>query len=75
MITVHHLERSRSNRVLWLLEELGVSYEMKRYPRDPETQLAPPLPNGPPVFSCKGTSGALKSIVFKNWAQLNTDKR
>jgi hypothetical protein len=34
-----------------------------------ETQLAPPLPNGPPVFSCKGASGALKSIVFKSRGQ------
>ena len=42
MITLHHLERSRSTRVLWLLEELGVSYEMKRYARDPATGLAPP---------------------------------
>jgi glutathione S-transferase len=35
MITVHHLENSRSHRVLWLLEELGVPYEMKRYRREP----------------------------------------
>ena len=35
MITVHHLENSRSHRVLWLLEELGVPYEMKRYKREP----------------------------------------
>jgi glutathione S-transferase len=42
MITVHHLERSRSHRVLWLLEELGVPYEIVRYPRDPKTILAPP---------------------------------
>ncbi len=42
MITLHHLERSRSHRVLWLLEELGVKYDVKRYPRDPETRLAPP---------------------------------
>lgn len=42
MITVHHLEDSRSQRVLWLLEELGVPYEVKRYNRDPETSLAPP---------------------------------
>jgi len=42
MITVHHLNNSRSQRVLWLLEELGVPYEVKRYERDPETQLAPP---------------------------------
>ena len=42
MITVHHLENSRSQRVLWLLEELGIDYEVKRYDRDPETSLAPP---------------------------------
>ena len=42
MITVHHLENSRSQRVLWLLEELGVPYEVKRYKRHPKTSLAPP---------------------------------
>jgi glutathione S-transferase len=41
MITVHHLETSRSQRVLWLLEELGVPYELKRYQRDAKTRLAP----------------------------------
>jgi glutathione S-transferase len=41
MITVHHLNNSRSQRVLWLLEELGVDYEIKRYERDPRTMLAP----------------------------------
>ncbi|MDP1733433.1 MAG: glutathione S-transferase [Sulfuritalea sp.] len=41
MITVHHLETSRSQRVLWLLEELGVPYELKLYKRDPRTRLAP----------------------------------
>lgn len=41
MITVHHLENSRSHRVIWLLEELGEEYEVKRYARDPKTQLAP----------------------------------
>ena len=41
MITVHHLEKSRSLRVLWLLEELGVPYEVKIYKRDPATMLAP----------------------------------
>ncbi|MEM6537481.1 MAG: glutathione S-transferase [Pseudomonadota bacterium] len=41
MITVHHLEDSRSQRVLWLLEELGVDYEIIRYERNPETKLAP----------------------------------
>ena len=42
MITVHHLENSRSHRVLWLLEELGLPYEIKHYKRDPKTSLAPP---------------------------------
>jgi glutathione S-transferase len=42
MITVHHLNNSRSQRVLWLLEELGVPYEVKRYERDAKTLLAPP---------------------------------
>lgn len=42
MIVVHHLENSRSQRVLWLLEELGVPYEVKRYERNKETMLAPP---------------------------------
>jgi len=42
MLTVHHLENSRSHRIVWLLEELGVPYEIKRYKRDPKTSLAPP---------------------------------
>lgn len=42
MITVHHLENSRSQRLLWLLEELGLPYKVKRYARDPKTMLAPP---------------------------------
>jgi glutathione S-transferase len=42
LITVHHLNNSRSQRVLWLLEELGLPYELKRYQRDPRTMLAPP---------------------------------
>jgi glutathione S-transferase len=42
MITVHHLNNSRSQRVLWLLEELGVPYEVRRYERDAKTLLAPP---------------------------------
>jgi len=42
VITLHHLENSRSHRILWLLEELGVPYEIKRYKRDPKTSLAPP---------------------------------
>ena len=42
MITVHHLENSRSQRIIWLLEELGIDYEIKRYGRDKQTGLAPP---------------------------------
>jgi len=42
MITVHHLENSRSQRVLWLLEELGLPYEVQRYARHPKTLMAPP---------------------------------
>ncbi len=42
MITLHHLNNSRSQRVLWLLEELGLPYEVKRYERDAKTMLAPP---------------------------------
>jgi glutathione S-transferase len=41
-ITVHHLEHSRSQRILWLLEELGMPYEIRRYQRHPKTSLAPP---------------------------------
>lgn len=41
MFTVHHLNNSRSQRVLWLLEELGLPYEVRRYERDPKTNLAP----------------------------------
>jgi glutathione S-transferase len=42
MIVVHHLENSRSQRILWLLEELGLPYEVRRYERDRKTMLAPP---------------------------------
>ncbi|HSW03553.1 glutathione S-transferase family protein [Aquabacterium sp.] len=42
MIVVHHLNESRSQRVLWLLEELGVPYEIRHYTRDAVTRLAPP---------------------------------
>jgi glutathione S-transferase len=61
MITVHHLNNSRSQRILWLLEELGLPYEIKRYQRDAKTMLAPaslrkvhPLGKSPVV-----TDGAL----------------
>lgn len=40
-IIVHHLENSRSQRILWMLEELGLDYEVRRYERNPKTMLAP----------------------------------
>jgi len=42
MIRVHHLNNSRSQRILWLLEELGLPYEIVKHQRDPQTNLAPP---------------------------------
>jgi len=42
MITVHHLRISQSERIVWLMEELGLEYDLKLYNRDPETRLAPP---------------------------------
>ena len=42
MIVVHHLNDSRSQRVLWLLEELNLNYQIRHYQRDPVTRLAPP---------------------------------
>ncbi|MBR1091343.1 glutathione S-transferase family protein [Bradyrhizobium manausense] len=42
MLTVHHLGRSQSERIVWLCEELGIPYELKCYTRDPVTMLAPP---------------------------------
>jgi glutathione S-transferase len=42
MLIVHHLGRSQSERIVWLCEELGIPYELKRYERDPVTILAPP---------------------------------
>lgn len=42
MITIHHLETSQSERIVWLCEELGLPYTLKIYPRDPVTRLAPP---------------------------------
>ena len=64
MITVHHLADSRSQRVLWLLEELGLEYVVKRYERDPETSYAPaalravhPLGKSPVISDDNSTEG------------------
>ncbi len=57
MITVHHLNHSRSHSVLWLLEELELLYELKRYPRDPKTMLAPA--DGPMPFFVRPIARAI----------------
>ena len=70
MITVHHLNNSRSQRVLWLLEELGLPYEVKRYERDAQTMLAPaslravhPLGKSPVVSDGEHTVAESGAIV------------
>jgi len=77
VLKVHHLENSRSQRILWLLEELGVDYEIKCYQRDSETMLAPPElleihPLGKsPVITDEGTtiaeSGAIIEYLVDNY--------
>lgn len=72
MITVHHLENSRSQRVLWLLEELGLDYTVKRYARDPKTMQAPPAlravhPLGKsPVIEADGTVVAESGAIVEH---------
>ncbi|MEO8669672.1 MAG: glutathione S-transferase [Tahibacter sp.] len=70
MIIVHHLNNSRSQRVLWLLEELGVAYSVKRYERDPLTLLAPsalrevhPLGKSPVIVDGASTVAETGAII------------
>jgi glutathione S-transferase len=79
MITVHHLNDSRSQRVLWLLEELGVPYEIQHYQRDKTTMLAPPslravhpLGKSPVVTDGEATvaeSGAILEYLIERHGQ------
>ena len=79
MLIVHHLEKSRSQRILWLLEELGVPYELKLYKRDPKTKLAPavlkaihPLGKSPVITDGKLTvaeSGAILEYLAEKYGQ------
>ena len=79
MITVHHLNNSRSQRVLWLLEELGVPYEIVKYERDPKTLLAPksleaihPLGKSPVITDGERTvaeSGAILEYLVEAHGQ------
>ena len=70
MITVHHLENSRSQRVLWLLEELGLPYEIRHYRRNPKTMLAPPelrvvhpLGKSPVIVDDDTSDGTPRTVV------------
>jgi len=75
MITVHHLNNSRSQRVIWLLEELALPYELKAYKRDAVTSLAPPelkvvhpLGKSPVLTDGKHTiieSGAITDYIIR----------
>ena len=77
MIVVHHLNNSRSQRLLWLLEELGLEYEIKRYQRDPKTMLAPaalrevhPLGKSPVITDGNVTiaeSGAIMEYLIERY--------
>jgi glutathione S-transferase len=77
MLTVHHLNNSRSQRILWLLEELGVEYELKRYQRDAKTMLAPkslkdvhPLGKSPVITDAGNTvaeSGAIIEYIIEKY--------
>ncbi len=79
MIVVHHLNNSRSQRILWLLEELGIEYEVKRYERDPQTMLAPsalkavhPLGKSPVITDAEITvaeSGAIIEYLVDTYGQ------
>ncbi|HYD75804.1 glutathione S-transferase [Ramlibacter sp.] len=84
MIVVHHLETSRSQRVLWLLEELGVPYEIKTWRRDPRTRLAPPElkaihPMGKSPVVCDGdvviaeSAAILEYLAYAHGAQAAGD--
>jgi glutathione S-transferase len=70
MIIVHHLENSRSQRILWLLEELGMPYEVRRYARDRKTMLAPPelkqvhpLGKSPVIEDTEAASGTARDAA------------
>ena len=81
MLTLHHLNDSRSQRILWLLEELGLPYEMKRYQRDATTRLAPPeltavhpLGKSPVITDGDRTiaeSGAIVDYIIRTYGQEN----
>src|SRR5262249_54398550 len=81
MLTLHHLNDSRSQRILWLLEELGTPYELVRYQRNAETRLAPPElkavhpPGRPPVITVgdarSAESAAVVDYAIRRYGQGN----
>jgi len=82
MITVHHLNNSRSQRVLWLLEELGLPYEVVRYQRDAKTMLAPPelkkvhpLGKSPVVTTDEGMTLAESGAIIETLVEHYGDGR
>ena len=81
MLTLHHLNNSRSQRILWLLEELGVDYNIEHYQRDSITNLAPeslravhPLGRSPVLTTPEGAiaeSGAIVEYLVRQHGQTN----
>ncbi|MEW9797940.1 glutathione S-transferase family protein [Alteromonas sp. CYL-A6] len=79
MLTLHHLNDSRSQRILWLLEELGVDYQLEKYQRDAKTNLAPaalkavhPLGRSPVLTTDNGAiaeSGAIVEYLITHYAK------
>ena len=79
MLTVHHLNNSRSQRVIWLLEELGAPYEIKHYQRDAKTMFAPaelrqvhPLGKSPVITDGADTvaeTGAIVEYILEKYGQ------
>ena len=81
MVVVHHLQDSRSQRILWLLEELGAEYRIKRYERDAKTSLAPeslrkvhPLGKSP-VITDQGETYAESGVIIEYLARTYGDKQ
>src|SRR3954467_9755434 len=81
MLTLHHLNDSRSQRILWLLEELGTPYETKRYQRDATTRLGPPeFTGGHPLGKVRvithgpvtiAESGAIVDYIIRRYGKAN----
>jgi glutathione S-transferase len=85
MLTVHHLNNSRSQRILWLLEEIGVDYEITKYQRNPDTMLAPkalrdihPLGKSPAITDGGRTiaeSGAIIEYIVDTYCEDRSEGR